>query len=185
MLQIREAFPLFDATGYKVILFNTNASDLIPLRRWPKEHFIVLASLILARYPNALILLTGVVSEISWNESIKKSVKSNRCINFAGMTTLADLPALYSISTFMVTNDSGPAHFASLTAMPTFVLFGPETPALYGPLGVARTIYAGLACSPCVSAANHRKSACNDNACLKAITPEMVCEIIRPILDSL
>src|SRR5262249_43816885 len=59
-------------------------------------------------------------------------------------------------STCMITNDSGPAHFASITEMPTFVLFGPETPQFYGPLGQTTPIYAGLACSPCVAATNHR-----------------------------
>jgi hypothetical protein len=37
----------------------------------------------------------------------------------------------------MITNDSGPAHFASLTEMPTFVLYCLETPRLYGALGRA------------------------------------------------
>jgi ADP-heptose:LPS heptosyltransferase len=57
----------------------------------------------------------------------------------------------------MVTNDSGPPHFAAITEMPTYVIFGPETPALYGSLGRTTPIYAGLACSPCVSASNQSK----------------------------
>jgi ADP-heptose:LPS heptosyltransferase len=55
----------------------------------------------------------------------------------------------------MLTNDSGPAHFAALAQLKTWVLFGPETPTLYGALDPnAEFIYKGLACSPCVSAAN-------------------------------
>jgi hypothetical protein len=56
----------------------------------------------------------------------------------------------------------------------TIVLFGPETPKLYEPLGNSRAIYAGLACSPCVSAHNHRRTACTDNVCMQAITVEEV-----------
>ena len=74
----------------------------------------------------------------------------------------------------MLTNDSGPGHFSSVTDLRTFVLFGPETPLLYGSLGNSTPIYAGLACSPCVSAANHRKTPCNDNVCLQVIKPETV-----------
>ena len=110
------------------------------------------------------------------------AVGNERCLNFAGMTSLAELTALYAVSSFMLTNDSGPAHFASVTDMPIFVLFGPETPAIYGPLGNMTPIYAGLACSPCVSATNHRKSACNDNVCLQVITVEQVFQILRPVL---
>jgi hypothetical protein len=69
--------------------------------------------------------------------------------------------------------------------MPVFVLFGPETPAAYGPLGAATPIYAGLACSPCVTAANHRKSSCNDNVCLQLITSEQVFQVLKPALDVL
>jgi len=71
---------------------------------------------------------------------------------------------------------------ASLTAMPTFVLFGPETPALYVPLGQATPLYAGLACSPCVSAYNQRQTPCTDNICLKVIAPERVYERVKPVV---
>ena len=74
----------------------------------------------------------------------------------------------------MVTNDSGPGHFSSVTDLHTVVLFGPETPALYGSLGKSIPITAQLACSPCVSAANHRKTPCQDNVCMKAITVPQV-----------
>ena len=107
-----------------------------------------------------------------------------RCVNFAGYLGLGELPALYSISTLMVTNDSGPGHFSAVTDMPTFVIFGPETPALYGSLGNSTPIYAGLACSPCVSASNHRKTPCHDNVCLQVITVDQVFTTIQPVLQT-
>ena len=79
----------------------------------------------------------------------------------------------------MVTNDSGPGHFSAITTLKTFVIFGPETPALYGSLGNSTAIYAGLACSPCVSASNHRKTPCLDNVCLKVLTPARVYDVIK------
>ena len=69
----------------------------------------------------------------------------------------------------MVTNDSGPGHFSSVTSLKTIILFGPETPSLYGSLGNSVHISANLACSPCVSAINHRQTACKDNVCMKKI----------------
>jgi len=91
----------------------------------------------------------------------------------------SELPALYGISEFMITNDSGPGHFSAVTNMKSYVFFGPETPALYGSLGNTRAIFAGMACSPCVSASNHRKTACADNKCLQVIKPDHVMEIIK------
>ncbi len=180
--KIRSAYPTLDAERNRLILLNTNASDLIPLRRWPQEYYISLARRILEEYPTDVILLTGSPDERFAKETIVAAVGNERCLNFAGMTSLAELTALYAVSSFMLTNDSGPAHFASVTDMPIFVLFGPETPAIYGPLGNMTPIYAGLACSPCVSATNHRKSACNDNVCLQVITVEQVFQILRPVL---
>ncbi len=85
----------------------------------------------------------------------------------------------------MLSSDSGPAHFASVTELQTFVIFGPETPALYGSLGKSTSLYAGLACSPCVSAANHRKTPCTKNICLEIISPDQVFDTLNPLLESI
>lgn len=164
---------------HKIILINPNASELLIQRRWPPENYVQLIRMILDDCPQALILITGDPREREEAERLKSHIRDDRCVNFAGKTTFAQLPLLYSISEFMITNDSGPAHFAAITDMPTFVIFGPETPALYGSLGKTTPIYAGLACSPCVSAANHRETACKDNVCLQVIKPEKVFAIIR------
>jgi ADP-heptose:LPS heptosyltransferase len=95
-------------------------------------------------------------------------------LNFAGQVSFAELPPLYTLSDVMVTNDSGPGHFSAVTPLRTVVLFGPETPALYGSIGNSIPITANLACSPCVSAANHRKTPCQDNVCMQAITVSQV-----------
>ena len=79
--------------------------------------------------------------------------------------------ALLSLSRLLVTNDSGPAHLASLTSVRSVVLFGPETPRLYGPVNERNTaVTAGLACSPCIHAWNARVSTCRDNQCMKRIS---------------
>jgi ADP-heptose:LPS heptosyltransferase len=115
---------------------------------------------------------------------MREQVGHDRCVNFAGRLSLEELPALYQLAEVMLTNDSGPGHFSAVTALRTFVIFGPETPHLYGSLGDSTPLYAGLACSPCVSAANHRKTPCTDNVCLQVIRPEQVLELLRKALDS-
>jgi ADP-heptose:LPS heptosyltransferase len=181
--KIETTCPGFSAEQQRIILFNTNSSDLMPLRRWPQDNYVKLARMILTNYPDTVVLLTGSPEERAAKEPIIAAVGSERCVNFAGETTITELVALYTISLFMLTNDSGPAHFAAVTPLPVFVFFGPETPSIYGPLGRMTPIYAGLACSPCISAMNHRKSPCNDNVCLQAISLEQVFETIRPQLE--
>jgi hypothetical protein len=68
--------------------------------------------------------------------------------------------------------------------LPTVVLFGPETPRLYGPIGDKhKDMYSNFACSPCVSVYNGKNSPCQENRCLIAITPEAVFEEVLSSLD--
>jgi ADP-heptose:LPS heptosyltransferase len=181
---IRSHYPDLDLERQRIVLINANASDLLPQRRWDRSRYAQVARDILDRYEHVLILLTGSKAEAEGLAALADEVDHERCINFAGAVGFRQLPALYSTSLLMISNDSGPAHFAAVTNMPTFVLFGPETPSLYGSLGPTTPIYAGLACSPCVSAANHRKTACTDNVCLQMITPERVVSAVEPLLTS-
>jgi len=182
---ISKMYEGFDKDKNPVILVNSNASDLLPQRRWDRENYGDVIKLILNYNSDAIVLLTGAPTEKEGAQLLADYVGDKRCINFAGAVKFLQLPALYTISKFMLTNDSGPAHFASITDMHTFVLFGPETPALYGSLGPTTPIYAGMACSPCVSASNHRKTPCTDNQCIQIITPEWVFNTLKPKLDDL
>ena len=180
--RIREEFPNYDETTHRIVLINPNASDLLPQRRWMPEHFVTVMRDLLMNSEDLLVLITGAPAEREQAENLKQQVAHERCVNFAGKQKLEELPALYQMAELMLTNDSGPGHFSSVTDLRTFVLFGPETPLLYGSLGNSTPIYAGLACSPCVSAANHRKTPCNDNVCLQVIKPEAVLSQLREAL---
>lgn len=179
---VRRHYLEYDRMTHRLVLINPNASELLPQRRWMPERYIELMQKILDYSEDILVLITGAPSEKEEADVMREMVDHKRCINFAGVLKLGQLPVLYTISELMVTNDSGPGHFSSITNMPTFVLFGPETPSLYGSLGNSTPIYAGLACSPCVSAANHRKTPCTDNKCLQAITVDKVFSAIEPVL---
>jgi ADP-heptose:LPS heptosyltransferase len=83
---------------------------------------------------------------------------------------------LFHAAHLLIANDGGPGHFATLTPIQTMVFFGPETGKLYGPLGTrSKVLESGIACSPCLSAYNHRLTFCDgDNQCLKRIAPDPV-----------
>jgi ADP-heptose:LPS heptosyltransferase len=160
----------------RLILVNPNASDLLPQRRWAQQRFSELIQGLNQRYPNDLILITGSPAEFDYVEKVRVVANVKNALNFAGQVSFAELPPLYTLADVMVTNDSGPGHFSAVTPLRTVVLFGPETPALYGSIGNSIPITANLACSPCVSAANHRKTPCQDNVCMQAITVPQVLE---------
>ncbi len=182
---VAQRYAGFDPQRNPIILVNSNASDLLPQRRWARQNYARVIEMILSSHSGAIVLLTGSPDEHEGAQALCNMVYNPRCINFAGAVKFLQLPHLYVISAFMLTNDSGPAHFAAITPMHTYVIFGPETPALYGSLGSTTPIFAGMACSPCVSAANHRKTPCSDNQCIAIITPEWVFNTLCPRLDDL
>jgi ADP-heptose:LPS heptosyltransferase len=168
----------------KIILLNSNISDResIPLRKWSDERYLELARMILAGIPYSFVLLTGTPKEAESITRLEASIGSERCRSVAGKTTLRELLALYGKSAVMVTNDSGPAHFASLTDIAVVVLFGPETPLLWRPLGRrVHVISRGLACSPCFTVYNGRQSKCRRNACMD-MAPAEVYEVVRQLV---
>jgi ADP-heptose:LPS heptosyltransferase len=171
-----EAQLTFTLDQQPLLLVNPNASELLVQRRWAPESFSALIVALQKKWPDCLILITGSPAEHAYVENVRLGANVPNALNFAGQVSFAELPALYTLADVMVTNDSGPGHFSSVTGLHTVVLFGPETPALYGSLGKSIPITAQLACSPCVSAANHRKTPCSDNACMRAISVEQVLE---------
>ena len=168
-----------------VIVLNPNASDLLPLRKWQTSRFGELATRILQTYAGSLIVLTGAPSEREAADALCRSLGSPRVISVAGQTSLRELLTLYTLADVMVTNDSGPGHFASLTPVHAIVLFGPETPRLFGPLAPATTVvWKELACSPCVSVFNHRLSPCRNNVCMQAIGVDEVFDAVQAALST-
>lgn len=165
-----------------LLLLNANCSDLLPLRRWPGERYAELARRLADRHPEAWIVFTGGPGEEAAVERLVRAAAAPRCVSLAGKTTLRQLLALYHLAEVLVSNDSGPAQFAALTSVDAVVLFGPETPALYAPRSPrTRVLWAGLACSPCVSAYNNRVSRCRENRCLQAISVEQVLAAVDDI----
>jgi ADP-heptose:LPS heptosyltransferase len=166
-----------------MVLLNPNASDMLPIRKWEAEKFIELAQRLIDTDERLVVLFTGAPSEQTICEAISARVNSSRAVCVAGRTTLEELLALYWMADVLVTNDSGPGHFASLTDIKAVVMFGPETPLLFGPLGAnATVIWKRLACSPCVTAFNHRNTPCNDNVCMKMIPVHEVLEQVESLL---
>jgi ADP-heptose:LPS heptosyltransferase len=167
----------------QLVIVNPNASPWLSLRKWPLDNYAALVKRLLT--DEALyVVLIGVAAEKPDADYICQAVQSARVVDFTGKTTLSDLLHLFNLGAVLITNDSGPAHFAALTTIPTVVFFGPETPTLYRPLGNRCTVlYAHYACSPCVSAYNQRRSACQDNRCLQSIGVEEVYRIVRALLD--
>ena len=160
--------------GRQVVLMYAGGG-LLPERAWPAAHYAQVArGLCQAGHAVGLI---GLRDDAQLARDLKAQINNDACVDLTGYTrSIRELLMLFHGADLLITNDGGPGHFASLTPIRTMVFFGPETGRLYGPLGPrAQVLESGLACSPCLSAYNHRETFCDgDNQCLKRIAADPV-----------
>ena len=163
-----------------VVVVNVNASDLCDERRWPAERYARLVDRFQAEIaPVERFIFIGAPAEASVVRSVLDQVGPDAraaCLDLSGRTSLVELIVLLQRAVLLVTNDSGPLHLAAALGLPTVSLYGPETPALYGPVGENHLVfYAGHWCSPCLSVYNAKIAMCHgENECMRRITLDEV-----------
>ena len=158
------------------------SGGILPERAWPAAHYVALVQGLCAA--GHAVGLIGLPEDKALAQQIQRDVgakvaSGTQCIDLTGYTkSIRELLMLFHQASLLVTNDGGRGHFASLTPLRTFMFFGPETSRLYGPVSPNTTVFdLQMACSPCLSAYNHRATFCDgDNQCLKRIAP-------GPVLD--
>ena len=165
------------ATQSRRLVLLYAGGGILPERAWPQAHYARVAQGLC--HKGYAVGLIGLKDDAALAQQLKTQVGSDLCIDLTGYTrSIRELLMLFYAADLLITNDGGPGHFATLTPIQTMVFFGPETGKLYGPLGKRNVVLeSGIACSPCLSAYNHRLTFCDgDNQCLKRIAPD-------PVLD--
>lgn len=171
-LRFRADFP---EIAMKKIVLLYPSGGLLPIRAWPLANFCTVAE-DLVRHGYAVGII-GMQRDKVLAQTIMSHCNSPACVDLTSYTrTVRELMMLFHFASLLITNDGGPGHFASMTPLPAIVLYGPETPNLYGTLNdKSINFYLHLSCSPCVTAYNHRNSPCDgNNICLKFIQPDAV-----------
>lgn len=111
----------------------------------------------------------------------KAPEKFSQAICIAGETTLRELAALIKSATLFLTCDTGPLYVAEAVGTPTFSLWGPTLPTIYGPLSPGHYFYI----TP-----HHCKACCKTtcpkgNACMEAIDPAAAAQELKNLLHSM
>jgi heptosyltransferase-2 len=148
---------------------------------WPAEYFARLAELLQARWSCRILLLVGPGEEPIAERIVTSSTAS--IINTAyEKIDLAALKPLIKRCDLLITNDTGPRHYAVAFEVPHIVLMGP-TNALYTAtnLELTRVLQRDLPCVPC------HKKVCplGHHACMREITPESVLQEAQSLLQTL
>jgi ADP-heptose:LPS heptosyltransferase len=181
-VQLHADFPAI--RGKRLVLIYPSGG-VLPIRAWPLDHYCQLSAGLLR--DGCAVAIIGLAEHKPLAQAVQAHCKSELCIDLTSYTkSVRHLLALFHCAALLITNDGGPAQFAALTPIRMIVMFGPETPVLYRSLSRnAYSFYTPIACSPCLTAYNHRTSPCDgDNRCLKQITPEHVLVKARELLGA-
>jgi ADP-heptose:LPS heptosyltransferase len=100
-------------------------------RRWPAERFARLARGLSRR--GGRVLLTGDPGERGLAHRIAAAAGLPPRAVLAGRTDLAELADLVAGARAVVCGDTGVAHLATAYGTPSVLLFGPQSPARWGP----------------------------------------------------
>ena len=173
----------YPAVKDKTLVLVYPSGGLLPIRAWPLGNYFKLCKALLE--DGHAVGVIGLEKDKAFGRAVVEHCGDPHCVDLTGYTrSVRHLLALFHRAALVVTNDGGPGQFAALTPVPAIILFGPETPLLYGPL--AKNVFCfhrALSCSPCLTAYNHRNSPCDgDNQCLKQIDPEQVLAQSRAVL---
>ena len=102
-----------------------------PGRRWPPDRFAAVARHLADRGHD--VRVTGGPSEVELARDIAARAGLGEQAVLAGRTTSLELAALVAAARVVVCGDTGVAHLATAYRRPSVVLFGPVSPALWGP----------------------------------------------------
>jgi len=120
-------------------------------KRWPLDRFGALAAR-LARERGTTLVILGGTAERPMGETLAARVREGS-INLTGETSLRDALAIVSLSTVVVSNDSGLLHLAAASGTSVVALFGPTDPDRTGPTVVTASsvtiVRRPVSCSPC------------------------------------
>jgi ADP-heptose:LPS heptosyltransferase len=100
-------------------------------RRWPAERFAAVARTLAAW--GLPVVISGSAAEQALADRVALAAGLGRESVLAGQTDLADLAAVVAAATIVISNDTGVAHLAVAFGTPSVTLFGPVSPALWGP----------------------------------------------------
>ncbi len=148
-----------------------------PHQRWQPEKMAQIADHIQKKL-NLKTVFSSTKEQISQVEEILSLMKS-QALSLAGKTNIRELIALLSGARFLVCHNGGQMHLSAAVGTPVFVLFGPSTPEIFGPVGKDhRVFYKRLSCSPCAPHPLYESCLKGKPKCMEEIQAE---EIIRAI----
>jgi heptosyltransferase-2 len=146
---------------------------------WPPKYFAELAELLKARWDCKILLFVGP-GEDQIAQSIVEMTEATIINTGPDKVNLALLKPLVRRCHLLITNDTGPRHYAVAFDVPVVVIMGPTDPRYTATnLEKTRVLREELECSPC-----HKKECPHDHDCMRRISPHTVFEASQKLLET-
>lgn len=163
--------------GDLVIGFNPGAK-FGSSKCWPPEYFAKLAELIEERWPARILLFVGPGEE-DIAKNIIESSKVQIINTGPDQIDLSLLKPMIKRCQLLITNDTGPRHYAVALDRPVVVIMGSTDPR-YTAANLEKTIVVrkDISCAPC-----HKKVCPYNHECMTSISPEEVMEAAERLIE--
>jgi ADP-heptose:LPS heptosyltransferase len=125
----------------------------------------------------AKVIFTGSSSDMQLVRQIT-SLMAHKPVVASGVFNIKQLAALSKQAKVFIPADTGPLHIANAVGARIVAIFGPTSPLVTGPYPAenAVVLQKNVGCPiPCY------KVRCNDNRCMKAVSPDDVLEAVKGI----
>jgi heptosyltransferase-2 len=145
---------------------------------WKPEYFAQVADHLMDHHPCHVLIAPGP-GEVKIARDIETMMHNEPVLLADPVVSLDVLMAIIESSALVISNDTGPRHFAVAFDKPVVVIMGPTDPR-YTNLNLEKTVVLreNLDCSPC-----HLKVCPRDHRCMTAITPDRVIQASQMLLD--
>jgi len=165
-------------TGDEAIIGINTGGNWLP-KRWPREYWTKLIQLIQDQL-GIKVVISGGHQDMTLAKIISSSL-INKPLITCGMLNLKQSAALLKRLELFISGDSGPLHIANTVGTKKIIaLFGPTHTAVTGPFPLKNVtiLQKDVGCKvPCYVVG------CDDNRCMKAITPEEVFAKVKTLLN--
>jgi heptosyltransferase II len=132
----------------RVVALNPGATNS-RAKQWLAERFAATADA-LAERDGFQTVIVGAAGDVEVANEVAQLMRTP-VTNLAGRTSIAELKAVLSLSSLLISNDTGAAHVSAALGVPTVVVFGPTEHFATRPLSdLAAVVRQDVDCSPCM-----------------------------------
>lgn len=151
-----------------------------PAKCWPPECYAAVADALVSKY-DAQVVASTVPSEREIADRLAQAARRPIEIFVDPPLGLGPLKELIRRANLLITNDTGPRHFAAAFDVPVVTIFGSSDPAWTDTrFAGERIVRLDLDCQPCMK----RVCPLKHHDCMRKLEPDRVLEVVEELLHA-